>query len=339
MSVIIIAEAGVNHNGSIEKAKKLIDIADDAGADFVKFQTFSADKLVTAKAKKANYQLLNTKNADEGQYDMLQKLELSKDNHDELIKYCKHKNINFLSSAFDEDALVYLNSLDIDLFKIPSGEITNLPYLEKVASFRKPVILSSGMSNLSEIKNALDVLIANGLSKNDITVLHCNTEYPTPMKDVNLKAMNTIKEFLEVKVGYSDHTKGIEVAIAAVSMGAVVIEKHFTIDNNLPGPDHLASLEPNELKEMIISIRNVEIAISGNGKKELSESEKKNISIVRKSIYYKNSLIKGNEINNDNLIFLRPGNGISPMRINEIIGKVLIRDVSKFDKVSLNDFK
>ena len=266
-------------------------------------------------------------------------LELSKDNHEVLIKYCIKRNIKFLSSAFDVDGLDYLNSLNIKLFKVPSGEITNLPYLKKVASFQKPIILSSGMSNLEEINNAVSILVDNGMFKNDISILHCNSEYPTPIKDVNLKAMLTIRDSLNIQVGYSDHTMGIEVSVAAVALGARVIEKHFTLDRNLSGPDHKASLEPGELINMVSSIRNIELAISGDGIKQVSSSERKNIEIVRKSIYYKNNLVKGKVLDPSDLICLRPGDGVSPMDWDFFIGKKIKRDVSKHDKLSLNDFE
>jgi N-acetylneuraminate synthase/N,N'-diacetyllegionaminate synthase len=255
--VIIIAEAGVNHNGDIKLAKKLIDAASEAKVDYVKFQSFKADKLVSPDAKKADYQIKNIGDNDDSQYQMLKQLELSSEDHLELISYCNSKNISFFSTAFDVDGISYLSSLNLNVFKIPSGELTNFPYLKAIANTRLPVILSTGMANIEEIEKAVNVLISNGTKKNLITVLHCNTEYPTPMKDVNLKAMLTIKEKLGVLIGYSDHTLGIEVPIAAVAMGAQVIEKHFTLDRNMKGPDHRASLEPHELKEMVKSIRNI----------------------------------------------------------------------------------
>src|SRR5690606_29685746 len=271
--VIIIAEAGVNHNGSIENAFKLVDAAVEAGVDYVKFQTFKANKLVSTQAKKADYQIENTKNNTESQLEMLQKLELSESAHEQLVEYCNSKGINFFSTAFDVDSLDYLFSLGMNMVKIPSGEITNLPYLRKAAKLFKKIILSTGMSTLEEISEALNVFLDSGILNENITILHCNTEYPTPMKDVNLKAMLQIQKEFKTPIGYSDHTLGIEVPIAAVALGAVMIEKHFTLDKNMEGPDHKASLEPNELKAMVSAIRNIEAAISGTGLKEPSESE------------------------------------------------------------------
>ena len=283
--VIIIAEAGVNHNGDFANAKKLILAAANAGADYVKFQTFKADKLVSKDAEKAEYQKTNFKEEGDTQYEMLKKLEMSEAWHYELIKYANECGIKFLSTGFDEDSIDFLDSLNIDLFKVPSGEITNKPYLEHIAKKGKPIVISTGMSNLQEIKDAVDVLQSHQIAKNKITILHCNTEYPTPMQDVNLLAMKTIQNELGIQVGYSDHTLGIEVPIAAVALGAVLIEKHFTLDRNMVGPDHLASLTPEELKQMVASIRNIELAISGNGVKEASESEKKNIKSKKKNVY------------------------------------------------------
>ena len=335
--VIIIAEAGVNHNGDIVMAKKLIDAGVAAGVDYVKFQTFKADKLVSRDAKKADYQSKNIGDDDDSQYNMLKKLELSHEDHLELMKYCADKKIKFFSTAFDVEGVHYLNDLGLELFKVPSGEITNYPYLKAIASFNKPVILSTGMCTEAEIKDAVEVLSVEGLPKEKISILHCNTEYPTPMKDVNLKAMLSIKRDFGVEVGYSDHTLGIEVPIAAVAMGAVIIEKHFTLDRTLPGPDHVASLEPEELHDMVKAIRNIEMAISGSGIKEPSESEIKNIAIARKSIHVKNDLLKGHILTENDLIALRPGDGISPMRWNNIIGKKLTTDKKGFDKLSFSD--
>jgi len=337
--VLIIAEAGVNHNGDLNKAKELIDVAANAGVDFVKFQTFKADDLVSKEAKKASYQINNTRDDNDSQYDMLKKLELSESDHTALIKYANSKGIEFFSTAFDVKGLEYLNSLGFSMFKVPSGEITNYPYLKKIASFGKPVILSSGMASLKEIDEALQVLTSEGLTNEEITVLHCNTEYPTPMRDVNLKAMNTIRSAFNVEIGYSDHTLGIEVPIAAVALGARVIEKHFTLNRNLPGPDHRASLEPNELTAMVRAIRNIEIAIQGSGIKEPSSSEKKNVGIARKSIHTKNDLKKGSILKEEDLIPLRPGDGISPMEWENIIGKELLVDYSTFQKIQLSDLK
>jgi N,N'-diacetyllegionaminate synthase len=332
--VIIIAEAGVNHNGDIKLAKKLIDAASEAKVDYVKFQSFKADKLVSPEAKKANYQIKNLVDNDDSQYQMLKQLELSSEDHIELISYCNSKKINFFSTAFDIDGISYLSSLNLNVFKIPSGELTNFPYLREIAKTRLPIILSTGMANIGEIEKAINVLISNGTKKSDITVMHCNTEYPTPMMDVNLKAMLTIKEKLGVSIGYSDHTLGIEVAIAAVAMGAEVIEKHFTLDRNMNGPDHRASLEPHELKEMVKSIRNIQKAISGNGIKEASDSEKKNIFIVRKSIHLSKDLKSGSIITEKNIITLRPGDGICPMNWKNVIGLKINRDLNKFTKLT-----
>ena len=337
--VVIIAEAGVNHNGDLNKAKELIDVAANAGVDFVKFQTFKADDLVSKEAKKASYQINNTRDNNDSQYDMLKKLELSESDHTALIKYANSKGIEFFSTAFDVKGLEYLNSIGFSMFKVPSGEITNYPYLKKIASFGKPVILSTGMASLKEIDEALQVLRSEGLTNEEITVLHCNTEYPTPMRDVNLKAMNTIRSAFNVEIGYSDHTLGVEVPIAAVALGARVIEKHFTLDRNLPGPDHRASLEPDELTAMVRAIRNIEIAIQGSGIKEPSSSEKKNIGIARKSIHTKNDLKKGSILKEEDLIPLRPGDGISPMEWENIIGKELLVDYSTFQKIQLSDLK
>lgn len=317
--VVIIAEAGVNHNGDLQQAKKLIDVAADAGADYVKFQTFKANKMVTHNAKRAEYQDQNTGNQ-ESQYNMLKKLELSEQDHHVLIDYCEKKGIQFLSTGFDDESLIFLKSIGLELAKVPSGEITNLPYLKTIASLFKKIVLSTGMADIKEVKQAYQVLLENGAQAENITILHCNTEYPTPMEDVNLKAMNHIKEELNTEVGYSDHTLGIEVPIAAVALGAKLIEKHFTLDRNLPGPDHRASLEPHELKEMVSAIRNVEKAISGSGIKEPSSSERKNKPIARKSIVASRKIIKGELFSKDNLTVKRPGTGISPMLWDDMIG-------------------
>ena len=334
---IIIAEAGVNHNGDIETAKRLIDVASDAGADYVKFQTFKAETIVSQNAKKANYQIKNT-NDNDTQFEMLKNLELSNSDHEILINYCKKKNIQFFSTAFDLDGVDYLDSLGLKMFKIPSGEITNYPYLQAVAKKNKPIILSTGMATLLEIEEALNILLKNGAKKEEVIILHCNSAYPTPIEDVNLKAMLSIRDAFGVKIGYSDHSEGIEVSIAAVALGAIVIEKHFTLDRNLQGPDHKSSLEPCELKSMIKSIRNIEIAISGNGKKEPSKSEKINIDIVRKSIYLKTNMKKGQKLKDENLIMLRPGDGVSPMKFNEVINKIANKDLLVNTKLNLKDF-
>ena len=331
---LIIAEAGVNHNGDIAKAKALIDKGAEAGVDFVKFQTFKAGNLVTKQAKRAAYQDKNTQDND-SQYEMLKKLELSQAVHQELIDYCAQKGVQFLSTGFDFESLEFLAQLGITIAKIPSGEITNLPYLRKVANLFPEVILSTGMATISEIKDAVKVLTDNGVSKNRITVLHCNTEYPTPMEDVNLKAMLHIQQEVGVNIGYSDHTLGIEVPIAAVALGATVIEKHFTLDKTLPGPDHKASLEPEELKAMVSAIRNIEKAIGGSGLKEVSKSEAKNKPIARKSIVATKAIKKGDLFSVENLTIKRPGTGISPMQWDEVIGKTAKKDFEEDDLIEL----
>ena len=316
---IIIGEAGVNHNGEMWLAKKLVDVAADAGVDYVKFQTFKADDLVSKNSEKADYQKLQT-GTKESHYEMIKKLELSYKDHAELINYCKYKNIKFLSAPFDIKSVDLLVDLGLNLLKIPSGEVTNLPFLEHVAKTGKYVILSTGMCYLDEIEDSIKILYLNGLTKNKLSILHCNTEYPTPFEDVNLNAMIEIKEKFGIDIGYSDHTAGITVPIAAVSMGAKIIEKHFTVDSNLPGPDHKASLEPNELKKMVNSIRDIEKAL-GSNKKTPSPSEEKNIAIARKSLVAKSSISKGDIFNIENITTKRPGTGISPMRWYEYLGK------------------
>ena len=331
---LIIAEAGVNHNGNIAKAKALIDKGAEAGVDFVKFQTFKAGNLVTKQAKRAAYQDKNTQDND-SQYEMLKKLELSQAVHQELIDYCAQKGVQFLSTGFDFESLEFLAGLGITIAKIPSGEITNLPYLRKIATLFPEVILSTGMATITEIKDAVKVLTDNGISKDKITILHCNTEYPTPMEDVNLKAMLHIQRELRVPVGYSDHTLGIEVPIAAVALGATVIEKHFTLDKTLPGPDHKASLEPEELKAMVMAIRNIEKAIGGSGLKEVSKSEAKNKPIARKSIVATKTIKKGDLFSVENLTVKRPGTGISPMQWDNVIGKTAKKDFEEDDLIEL----
>ena len=331
---LIIAEAGVNHNGDIAKVKALLDKGAEAGVDLVRFQTFKASNLVTKQAKRAAYQDKNTQDND-SQYEMLKKLELSQAVHQELIDYCTKKGVQFLSTGFDFESLEFLAGLGITIAKIPSGEITNLPYLRKVATLFPEVILSTGMANITEIKDAVKVLTDNGVSKDKITVLHCNTEYPTPMEDVNLKAMLHIQRELGVPVGYSDHTLGIEVPIAAVALGATVIEKHFTLDKTLPGPDHKASLEPEELKAMVSAIRNIEKAIGGSGLKEVSKSEAKNKPIARKSIVATKAIKKGDLFSVENLTIKRPGTGISPMQWDEVIGKTAKKDFEEDDLIEL----
>ncbi len=336
---IIIAEAGVNHNGDMDIARKLIDAAADAGADYVKFQTFKTEKLVSPKAEKASYQKKNTGDGDNSQFAMLKKLELSEENHHELISHCRKRNISFLSTGFDTDSIDFLDTLGIPFYKIPSGEIDNKPYLRHIAAKRKPVILSSGMSELDEIIQAIEVLEQGGITREMISVLHCNTEYPTPMQDVNLLAMCDIAKQLGVKTGYSDHTLGIEVPIAAVALGAVIIEKHFTLDRNMPGPDHKASLEPAELKAMVSAIRNIELALSGSGKKEAGEGELKNRNIARKSIHIVSDLKAGHILKMDDLIMRRPGDGISPMEIDRVVGKKLLKDAAEDTKLLWEDIE
>lgn len=331
---LIIAEAGVNHNGSLKIAKQLIDEAVEAGVDIIKFQTFKSEKLVSKAAKQAEYQQRNIGKKDEGQLAMLKRLELSQQDHEELIDYCNEKNIRFFSTAFDMDSIEYLHSLNMGLWKIPSGEITNYPYIRKIARYHEPIILSTGMCELSDIEAAVKVLLENGVKKDQITILHCNTEYPTPFADVNLKAMLEIGERFGVQIGYSDHTKGIEVPIAAVALGATVIEKHFTLDRNMEGPDHKASLEPDELKAMVSAIRNIEQAL-GTGHKTISESERKNIEIARKSIVAACPIKAGEMLTEDNLTVKRPGNGISPMRWNEVLGTRAIKDFEEEETIVL----
>ena len=324
MSVFIIAEAGVNHNGSIKLAKELIDVAVESGADAVKFQTFKAENLVSKDAQKADYQKQTT-DATESQFDMIKKLELDVDTHKELIAHCQKKDIMFLSTPFDHESIDLLSDLGLQIFKIPSGEITNLPYLRHIGSLGKKVVLSTGMSNLKEVGDALNILINAGTSKDNITVLHANTMYPTPMEDVNLNAMQTIHKEFGVAVGYSDHTLGIEVDIAAVAMGASIIEKHFTLDKAMEGPDHKASLEPEELKAMVSAIRNIEKAL-GRNEKILSPSEEVNINIVRKSIVANQNIKKGDLLTDKNIAAKRPGGGISPMQWDEVIGTTASKD-------------
>lgn len=331
---LIIAEAGVNHNGSIELAKQLIDAAALAGVDYVKFQTFKTECLVSHQARQAEYQKKNIANPDDSQYNMLKKLELSPEQHRELIDYCGEKHVRFFSTAFDLDSIDFLGELRLGLWKIPSGEITNYPYLKKIAQKGEPVIFSTGMCSLKEIADAIAVLEKYGTARERITVLHCNTEYPTPMADVNLRAMQTIKETFGVKVGYSDHTVGIEVPIAAVALGAQVIEKHFTLSCSMEGPDHQASLEPQELKVMVEAIRNVEIAL-GNGDKNVSKSEAKNIVVARKSIVASAPIRKGECYTEDNITVKRPGNGISPMLWENVLGQCASRDFQIDDLIEL----
>jgi N,N'-diacetyllegionaminate synthase len=333
MSVLIIAEAGVNHNGDMQMARQLIDAAAEAGADLVKFQTFRADRLVTTTARKAAYQMATTA-AEESQHEMIRRLELTDAMHDELIAHCHQRKIEFFSTAFDLESLDYLMGLGMPRIKVPSGEITNLPYLRKVGGFGKEVILSTGMSNLGEIEAAIDALEKAGTSRERIIVLHCNTEYPVPMPEVNLRAMRSIGEAFGVKVGFSDHTEGIEIAIAAVALGATVIEKHFTLDRSLPGPDHQASLEPGELKAMISAIRNVEMAL-GDGIKRPTLSESRNRPVARKSLVASVAIKQGEVFSVENLAVKRPGNGISPMRWDEVLGREAPRNFAADELIEL----
>lgn len=327
----IIAEAGVNHNGNLELAKQLIDVAAEAGADAVKFQTFRAETLACKNAQKANYQMETTEQG-ESQFEMLKKLELSYDMHIVLIDYCKKKGIQFMSTPFDVDSIFLLSKLNVSIFKIPSGEITNLPYLETIGKLGKPIILSTGMSNIEEIKAALAILQNEGAT--EISLLHCNTQYPTPMEDVNLQVIPELKKKLNVSVGYSDHTQGIEVSIAAVALGADIIEKHFTLDHNMSGPDHKASLEPIELKCMIKAIRNIETAL-GTNQKLVTNSEKGNVEVVRKSIVAKCDIKQGELFTTKNLTTKRPGNGISPMKWNEVIGLRATRNYREDEMIQI----
>lgn len=330
---LIIAEAGVNHNGDLELAKKLIDAAAEAGADLVKFQTFNADRLVASTAKKAAYQIQAT-DSRESQHEMLRRLELTEDMHKELIAHCAARDIGFFSTGFDIKSVDLLMSFGQNHFKIPSGEITNLPYLRHIGQLGRPVILSTGMATMEEIKSALQILENSGTPKKSITVLHCTTEYPTPMPEVNLRAMISIRDNFGVKVGYSDHTLGIEVAIAAVALGATVIEKHFTLDRNLPGPDHKASLEAKELKAMVAAIRSIEVAL-GDGIKRPAPSETKNIPVARKSIIASKAIQAGEIFKTENLTTKRPGTGISPMRFDEVLGMKARRNFAEDDLIEL----
>lgn len=322
--VIIIAEAGVNHNGSYELAIKMVDEAKRAGADYVKFQTAKPELVISTFAPKAEYQKVTT-GAAESQLEMCKAIHLPLTDYKPLKEYCDKVGIGFMSTPFDLVSIDVLEPLDMDYYKIPSGEITNLPYLRKIASKHRPVILSTGMCEVEEVEAALQVLEQGGVKRSDIIVLHCNTEYPTPMADVNLRAMADLRRSLGVEVGYSDHTKGIEVPIAAVALGATVIEKHFTLDKTMEGPDHKASLEPNELKAMVDAIRNIEQAL-GDGHKHVSPSERKNMDIARKSIVAARDIRKGEVLTEENITTKRPGNGISPMRWDSVIGTTAIRD-------------
>lgn len=333
MKVLIIAEAGVNHNGDIDMAKKLVDVASDAGADLVKFQTFNADRLVTENASKADYQKLAGDN-NESQQSMLRKLELTEAMHHELIAHCAMRGIGFFSTGFDRESIDLLASFGQELFKIPSGEITNLPYLRHIGKLKKKVILSTGMSSMDEIECALNALEESGTPRARITVLHCTTAYPVPISDVNLRAMQSIRTKFGVDVGYSDHTLGIEISLAAVALGATVIEKHFTLDRTLPGPDHKASLEPKELKSMIDGIRNIEEAL-GDGIKRLMPSEASNLWVIRQSIVASRKIKMDELFTTENLATKRAGSGISPMRWEEVLGKKAIRDFHENELIEL----
>ena len=332
MKVYIIAEAGVNHNGSLKLAKEMVIKARESGADAIKFQTFKSERVVSSLAKKAAYQIKNTGSADESQLEMVKKLELSFDDFRELQAFSKEKDIQFLSTPFDLESIDFLNQLEMPFWKLPSGEGTNYPYLVKIAQTHKGIVMSTGMCTLDEISESLSVLRTNGAGK--IVLLHCNTEYPTPMEDVNLKAMSTLKKTFDTPIGYSDHTKGIEVPIAAVAMGATIIEKHFTLDRNMEGPDHKASLEPSELKAMVQAIRNIEKAI-GTGKKKPSVSEVKNIVIARKSIVANQPIKKGEIFTEQNITTKRPGTGISPMKWRQVLGQKATRDFTEDELIEV----
>ena len=323
--VFIIAEAGVNHNGDLALAKRLVDVASEAKVDAIKFQTFKSEELVSNHAQKAPYEKQVT-NKDETQLEMLKRLELGEEDYKELISYCVQKKILFLSTPFDLPSIRFLEEVGMEIYKIPSGEITNLPYLREIGRLRKKIILSTGMSTIDEINQCIEVLYNQG--SKDITLLHCNTEYPTPMKDVNLNAMLTLRNKFQLQVGYSDHTLGIEVPIAAVALGAKVIEKHITLDKTMEGPDHKASIEPQELKDMVVAIRNIEMAL-GNGEKVPSSSETKNIAVARKSIVAARPINLGERLTEENLNVKRPGNGISPMKWDEVIGRKALRNYEK----------
>lgn len=331
---VIIAEAGVNHNGSLEMAKKMVDAAADAGVDYVKFQTFCSELLVTASAAQADYQRREAQSEDSSQLAMLRKLELSHADHLALVDYCKQKGVKFLSTAFDLPSVDFLDGLGVDFWKVPSGEITNLPYLRKIAATRRPIVMSTGMSDLDTVKESLDFLLGEGADRKDITLLHCNTEYPTPFADVNLNAMITLRNELGVATGYSDHTLGIEVPVAAVALGAEVIEKHFTLDRNLPGPDHKASLLPDELKAMVSAIRNIEKAL-GTGLKRVTDSEAKNIVAARKSIVAAVAIKAGEVFTEENLTVKRPGNGLSPMKWYDVVGRQASRDYQPDEPIEI----
>ncbi|MBM3428312.1 MAG: N-acetylneuraminate synthase [Bacteroidetes bacterium] len=332
-SVLIIAEAGVNHNGSLVNALQLIDVAADAGADMVKFQTFSTELVVSQKAEMADYQKANM-NQEGSQWDMIKKLEIPVEWYPQLLERCQARGIRFFSTGFDKASVDMLLQWNPGYIKIPSGEMTNLPLLRHIASKNVPVIMSTGMCNLHEVKVAMQVLLDGGLNKEDVIVLQCNTEYPTPMKDVNLGAMQTMQREFDVRVGYSDHTLGIEASLAAVALGAVCIEKHFTLSQEMEGPDHVASLNPGQLRDLVCGIRNIEKVISGSGIKVASESERKNIAIARRSIHVTRDIEVNDILQEGDLIALRPGDGISPMHWDEVKGRVVIKRISKGEKLN-----
>lgn len=336
--ITIIAEAGVNHNGELEIARKLVDVAASAGADYVKFQSFVAEKLVSKSAQKAQYQVKNIGGDDLQQFQMLKEMEIDEAFHEEIINYCEEQNIGFLSSPFDEYSMEMLFKLGLRVFKVPSGEITNLPYLQKLGGMMCPIILSTGMATMDEIKRALSILESEGLKRENITVLHCTTDYPADFSDVNLSAMPEIKRELGVRVGYSDHTIGIEVPVAAAAMGGRVIEKHITLNKEMEGPDHRASLEPTEFKRMVEAVRNIELAL-GDGVKKPSKSEIKNRSLVRKSIHISRDIKPGEKITSNDLIMLRPGDGISPMEYNSVIGRKTTKALQKGHKLKPSDLE
>ena len=330
---LIIAEAGVNHNGDIDMALKLIKAASEANADIVKFQTFKAENLATSEARKANYQIKNT-DEHEGQLSMLKKLEFTMKEYILLSNYAKELGIEFLTTAFDQESMDLLRNFSLKRVKIPSGEITNLPYLRSISKLNLPIILSTGMSTLGEVECAIECLEEEGCKRNDLSVLHCTSEYPAPHSEVNLKAIQTLKNAFRLNVGYSDHTIGNEIAIAAVALGASIIEKHITLDRNLPGPDHIASTEPNQFKDLVKAIRNIELSI-GDGIKKPTYTELKNISIVRKSLIATKNIKRGEIMSYENIGCKRPGDGISPMRIDEFIGKRSIRDYKVDEKIDI----
>jgi N,N'-diacetyllegionaminate synthase len=333
-STLIIAEAGVNHNGDMATARRLVDAAAEAGADLVKFQTFSAKTLVSAKAVKAEYQNRNEAGNSETQQSMLQRLELPKEAHFELFSHCADCGIGFFSTAFDFDSLDFLNQLGLPYFKVPSGEITNLPYLRRVAGFGKELILSTGMATLGEIEAALEVIERSGCPRDQITLLHCTTEYPAPYGEVNLRAIATLRDAFGVAVGYSDHTEGIEISLAAVALGATIIEKHFTLDRSMPGPDHAASLQPDELRALVAGVRRIELAL-GSSRKQRTLSEEKNRVVVRKSIVASRNIKSGEVFSEENLTVKRPGSGLSPMRWDEVIGCLAVRDFAADEEIQL----